>query len=153
MGRRTQAVHETVIECGSKQRPVLLVSLGRIPADPVKEFVTGEQRIDRAQRVLPHDEEPARHAPDLPQDRRHDPRARVLQLPRAGAAQGAAGSARGQGPWRLEWAHVLDDLKALQEIELTVQGKGYRLRTETKGGPSAVFGACGVALPPKLQSM
>jgi len=49
---------------------------------------------------LPHDEEPARHPPDLPQDRRHDPRSRVLQLPGAGAAQGAAGPARGQGPRR-----------------------------------------------------
>jgi len=38
----------------------------------------------------------------------------------------------------------------LKEIELTVQGKGYRLRTETRGTLSAVFGACGVALPPQL---
>jgi hypothetical protein len=53
----------------------------------------------------------------------------------------------------LEWAHILDDLDALREIELTVQGKGYRLRTETKGTISAVFGACGVALPPALQPM
>ena len=41
----------------------------------------------------------------------------------------------------------------LQEIELHVQGKGYRLRTETKGTLAAVFGACGVALPPTLQPM
>jgi Transposase DDE domain len=53
----------------------------------------------------------------------------------------------------LEWAHILDDLDGLQEIELTVQGKGYRLRTETKGTISAVFGACGVALPPTLRPM
>jgi Transposase DDE domain len=59
--------------------------------------------------------------------------------------------AKGHG--ELEWAHVLDDLSALQEIELTVQGKRYRLRTETKGTLSAVFGACGVALPPALQPM
>lgn len=44
---------------------------------------------------LPHDEEPAAHAADLPQDRRHDPRTCVLQLPRARIAQGIAGSARG----------------------------------------------------------
>jgi len=44
-------------------------------------------------------------------------------------------------------------LAALQEIELHVQGKGYRLRTETKGTLAAVFGACGVALPPTLQPM
>ena len=53
----------------------------------------------------------------------------------------------------LEWAHILDDLDGLQEIELTVQGKGYRLRTESKGTISAVFGACGVALPPTLRPM
>jgi len=51
----------------------------------------------------------------------------------------------------LEWAHIVDDLDGLQEIELTVQGKGYRLRTETKGTLNAIFTACGVALPPTLQ--
>lgn len=52
---------------------------------------------------------------------------------------------------RLEWAHIRDDLAELQEIELTVSGKGYRLRTETKGTNAAVFKACRVALPPTLQ--
>jgi hypothetical protein len=51
----------------------------------------------------------------------------------------------------VEWNHVVDDLAGLQEIELNVQGKGYRLRTETKGTLAAVFSACGVALPPTLQ--
>jgi len=51
----------------------------------------------------------------------------------------------------LEWNHVIDDLRGLQEIELHVQGKGYRLRTETKGTLAAVFGACGVASPPTLR--
>ena len=55
-----------------------------------------------------------------------------------------------KGNAHLEWAHILDDLQGLQEIELTVQGKGYRLRTETKGTINAVFNACGVALPPTL---
>lgn len=57
------------------------------------------------------------------------------------------------GHANLEWAHVIDDLAGLQEIELTVQGKGYRLRTETKGTIAAVFGACGVALPPTLRQI
>jgi len=56
-----------------------------------------------------------------------------------------------KGRTDLEWAHILDDLDRLQEIELTVQGKGYRLRTETQGTISAVFSACGVALPPTLR--
>ena len=53
----------------------------------------------------------------------------------------------------LEWAHIVDDLHGLQEIELTVQGKAYRLRTETKGTIAAVFSACGVGLPPTLHPM
>lgn len=57
--------------------------------------------------------------------------------------------AKGHGG--LEWDHILDDLAGLQEIEMTVGDKPYRLRTETKGTISAVFGACGVALPPTLQ--
>ena len=57
--------------------------------------------------------------------------------------------AKGHGG--LEWARILDDLDALQEIEMTVGDKPYRLRTETKGTISAVFSACGVALPPTLQ--
>ena len=36
---------------------------------------------------LPHREEPARHAPRLPQDRRHHLRPRVLLVPRPGAAR------------------------------------------------------------------
>ena len=58
-----------------------------------------------------------------------------------------------EGHAELEWAHILDDPDSLPEIELTVQGKGYRLRTETKGTISAVFGACGVTLPPTLRPM
>jgi len=56
-----------------------------------------------------------------------------------------------KGHTDLEWAQILDDLHGLQEIELTVQGKAYRLRTETKGTIAAVFNACGVALPPTLR--
>jgi transposase len=56
-----------------------------------------------------------------------------------------------KGHTGLEWANIVDDLDGLQQIELTVQGKPYRLRTETKGTISAVFNACGVALPPTLQ--
>lgn len=56
-----------------------------------------------------------------------------------------------KGHTDLEWAQILDDLHGLQEIELTVQGKAYRLRTETKGTIAAVFNTCGVALPPTLR--
>jgi hypothetical protein len=57
-----------------------------------------------------------------------------------------------------EWAHILDDLDSLQEIELTVQGKGYRLRTESKGTRQRVerwLGRCFVPelLPALLQRL
>ncbi|MBM4119243.1 IS1634 family transposase [bacterium] len=55
--------------------------------------------------------------------------------------------------YRLEWADILQDLERLQEIELRVNGKGYRLRTQTEGCVAKVFQACGVALPPELQPL
>ena len=55
--------------------------------------------------------------------------------------------------YTLEWADILQNLERLQEIELRVNAKGYRLRTETEGGIGKVFQACGVALPPELQPL
>jgi transposase len=54
--------------------------------------------------------------------------------------------------WSLEWADVIRDLDRLQEIEIRLDGKGYVLRTETKGTIGKVFQACGVALPPTLRA-
>ena len=54
--------------------------------------------------------------------------------------------------WTLEWADVIRDLDRLQEIEIRLDGKGYVLRTETKGTTGEVFQACGVALPPTLRA-
>ena len=58
-----------------------------------------------------------------------------------------------QRGYKLEWADILQDLERLQEIELTVNAKGYRLRTETAGCVGKLFQACGVALPPELQPL
>jgi hypothetical protein len=58
-----------------------------------------------------------------------------------------------QRGYKLEWADILQDLERLQEIELTVSAKGYRLRTETEGCVAKVFQACGVALPAQLQPL
>jgi|SRR3990170_4599272 len=55
-----------------------------------------------------------------------------------------------QRGYKLEWADILQDLKHLQQVELTVNAKGYRLRTDTEGCVAKVFQACGVALPPQL---
>jgi len=38
-------------------------------------------------------------------------------------------------------------------VDLTIQDKGCRLRTEAKGTNGAVFRARGVALPPTLQPL
>ncbi|HEX5863492.1 MAG TPA: IS1634 family transposase [Casimicrobiaceae bacterium] len=54
--------------------------------------------------------------------------------------------------WTLEWADVIRDLDRLQAIEIRLDGKGYVLRTETKGTTGKVFQACGVALPPTLRA-
>lgn len=56
-----------------------------------------------------------------------------------------------QRGYQLEWADILQDLERLQQIELTVNAKGYRLRTDTEGCVAKVFQACGVALPAQLE--
>jgi transposase len=53
--------------------------------------------------------------------------------------------------WSLEWADIIRDLDRLQEVEMSIQGKSYVVRTETKGTAGKVFQACGVALPPTLR--
>jgi hypothetical protein len=53
----------------------------------------------------------------------------------------------------LECARIVDNLDALQAVELTIQGKGYGLHTESRGTTSAVFRACGVALAATLQPL
>jgi transposase len=54
--------------------------------------------------------------------------------------------------WSLEWADVLRDLDRLQEVEMSIGGKSYVMRTETKGTVGKVFPACGVAIPPTLRA-
>jgi hypothetical protein len=54
--------------------------------------------------------------------------------------------------WDLEWADVISDLDRLQEVEMSLDGKSYTVRTETKGTIGKVFQACRVALPPTLRS-
>ena len=42
---------------------------------------------------------------------------------------------------------MVRDLDNLVEMDLTVAGKAYTVRSETKGTVDKVFKACGVALP------
>jgi hypothetical protein len=53
--------------------------------------------------------------------------------------------------WKLEWADVVRDLDNLIEMEVTISGKGYKIRGQTAGVAGRVFQACGVALPPVLR--
>jgi len=50
----------------------------------------------------------------------------------------------------VEWADVIRDLDNLVEMEVTVSGKRYMIRSQTAGVVAKVFNACGVALPPML---
>jgi len=54
---------------------------------------------------------------------------------------------------RLEWGDILRDLDALVQIELSVGGKGYLLRTASRGVAAKVFTACRVAVPPMLEEV
>ena len=54
---------------------------------------------------------------------------------------------------QLEWADVIRDLDALEEVEVEQDGKRFLLRTEVRGTCGKVFGAVGVALPPTVRQM
>ena len=54
--------------------------------------------------------------------------------------------------WKLEWGDIIRDLDNLVEMEVSINGKGYSFRGETKGTTGKVFQACGVAVPPTLRS-
>ena len=53
--------------------------------------------------------------------------------------------------WKLEWHDVVQDLDRLEELTLTIDEKGYILRTDPKGTVGKVFQAAGVALPPVIR--
>jgi transposase len=52
--------------------------------------------------------------------------------------------------WKLEWADVLRDLEALEEVEVRHQGKRYLLRTPLKGVCGKVLQGARVAIPPPV---
>jgi len=54
---------------------------------------------------------------------------------------------------QLEWAEVMADLEALEDVEVVHQQKHFRLRTETKGTCGKLFQAVGVALPPTVRQI
>ena len=52
-----------------------------------------------------------------------------------------------------EWAQVLGGLEALQEVELTYQGRRFLLRSQLSGEASAALRAAGTATLPTLREV
>jgi hypothetical protein len=53
--------------------------------------------------------------------------------------------------WKLEWHDIIQDLDRLEETTVTVDGKGYVIRTDPKGTVGKVFQASAAALPPVVR--
>jgi hypothetical protein len=51
----------------------------------------------------------------------------------------------------LEWADIVRDLDAMVRMKLSVGGKGYLVRSPTRGVAGKVFAACRLAVPPMVQ--
>lgn len=52
-----------------------------------------------------------------------------------------------------EWADIVQDLKALQEVQLVEGDRRFTIRTDCKGSSGKVFQAVGVALPPTIREL
>lgn len=52
---------------------------------------------------------------------------------------------------QFEWAEIKQDLKALQEVTIEVNGSTLVVRTECQGITGKVFKAVGVAVPPTIR--
>lgn len=52
-----------------------------------------------------------------------------------------------------EWTDILQDLEALEEVEVTHADERFCLRTQAKGTCGAVFQAVGVALPSTVRQL
>ena len=55
--------------------------------------------------------------------------------------------------YELEWADVVRDLDALQEVQIEQAGHRFAIRTEIRGCCGKVFQALGVAIPPTVRQL
>jgi transposase len=55
--------------------------------------------------------------------------------------------------YELEWADIIRDLDALQEVEVEQGERRFAIRTEARGGCGKVFQAMGVAMPPTVRQL
>ena len=53
----------------------------------------------------------------------------------------------------MEWAEVIRDLEALEEVEVVQQNKRFLLRNEVQGTCGKVFQAVGVKLPQTVRQV
>jgi len=58
-----------------------------------------------------------------------------------------------QAGFSFEWADIKQDLKSLQEVKITENGKSLAIRTESLGTCGKVFKAVGVAIPPTIREI
>jgi Transposase DDE domain len=54
---------------------------------------------------------------------------------------------------KYEWTDVIRDLERVQYVEVSQEGKEFRLRSELTGTAGRVFQAAGVAVPPTVQQL
>ncbi len=52
-----------------------------------------------------------------------------------------------------EWADIIHDLKALQQVRIEENDKRFSVRTECKGNCGKIFQAVGVAVPPAIREI
>jgi len=55
--------------------------------------------------------------------------------------------------YEFEWSEIVQDLEALQEVEIEEKGKTFVVRTECKGVCGKIFKALKVALPPTIREV
>jgi hypothetical protein len=53
--------------------------------------------------------------------------------------------------WKLEWADIVRDVDAIEEVEVNHDDKGFIIRNEVSGVAGKALQAAGVALPPVLR--
>jgi hypothetical protein len=52
-----------------------------------------------------------------------------------------------------EWSHIKQDLQALQETRIEVDGNQLAVHSKTEGVCGKVFQAVGVAIPPTIREI
>jgi transposase len=55
--------------------------------------------------------------------------------------------------WKLEWADIVRDVDAIEEVEITHENKQFIIRNEVSGVAGKALQAAGVALPPVLREL